>query len=138
MQEDWDRHYDQLSDHGRYLLRERYRDHTDRILDEVKFIGDQFAQDPQNKAFGEAVERLFTDLGRDSSGNVSFKPHLLKDLRDVILPGIFENVRYVPIPRIEVSDPMADVVSLPSSKEALVQRITSFRSWKTLSSRVIT
>jgi len=28
----------------------------------------------------------------------------------VIIPGIFENTRYVPIPRIEVSDPMVDVV----------------------------
>ncbi|KNG90436.1 hypothetical protein ANOM_001056 [Aspergillus nomiae NRRL 13137] len=130
MQEDWDRHYDQLSDHGRYLLRERYRDHTDRILDEVKFIGEQFAHDPQNKAFGEAVERLFTDLGRDSSGNVSFKPHLLTDLRDVILPGIFENVRYVPIPRIEVSDPMADVVveNLVVESDNLMPNVVEFGS----------
>ncbi|KAJ1715563.1 hypothetical protein AFLA70_203g002011 [Aspergillus flavus AF70] len=130
MQEDWDRHYDQLSDHGRYLLRERYRDHTDRILDEVKFIGDQFAQDPQNKAFGEAVEKLFLDLGRDSSGNVSFKPHLLTDLRDVILPGIFENVRYVPIPRIEVSDPMADVVveNLVVESDNLMPNVVEFGS----------
>jgi hypothetical protein len=42
---------------------------------------------------------------------VSFKKHLVKDLGTVILPSIFENVRYVPIPRIEVADPMADVVS---------------------------
>ena len=39
-----------------------------------------------------------------------FKPHLVKDLTDVILPGIFENIRYVPIPRIEFSDPMVDAV----------------------------
>ncbi|KAE8383585.1 hypothetical protein BDV26DRAFT_251261 [Aspergillus bertholletiae] len=130
MQEDWDRHYDRLSDHGRYLLRERYRDHTDRILDEIKFIGDQFAQDPQNKAFGEALERLFSDLGRDSSGNISLKPHLLKDLRDVILPGIFENVRYVPIPRIEVSDHMADVVveNLVVESDNLMPNVVEFGS----------
>ncbi|KAE8387870.1 hypothetical protein BDV23DRAFT_160112 [Aspergillus alliaceus] len=129
-QDDWDRHYDQLADHGRYLLRERYRNHTDRILDEIKFIGDQFAQDPQNKAFGESVERLFTDLGRDPSGNVSFKPHLLTDLRDVILPGIFENVRYVPIPRIEVSDPMADVVveNLVIESDNLMPNVVEFGS----------
>jgi hypothetical protein len=33
---------------------------------------------------------------------------------------VFENIRYVPIPRIEVSDPMADVVSqalLPRMRE---------------------
>ncbi|KAE8349785.1 hypothetical protein BDV28DRAFT_140465 [Aspergillus coremiiformis] len=130
IQEDWDRHYEQLSDHGQYLLRERYRNHTDRILHEFKFIGDQFTHDPQNKAFGEAVEKLFTDLGRDSSGNVAFKSHLLRDLRDIILPAIFENVRYVPIPRIEVSDPIVDAVveNLVIESDNLMPNVVEFGS----------
>lgn len=111
MQDSWNREWNQLSDHGRYLLRDRYKDHTDNILDEIRFIGKQFAEDPLNKAFGNSMEKLFNDLGRDSNGNVSFKKHLLRDIRDVILPATFENVRYVPVPRIEVSDPVADVVS---------------------------
>jgi hypothetical protein len=41
---------------------------------------------------------------------MKFKPHLLKDLTDVILPAFFENIRYIPIPRIEYSDPMVDAV----------------------------
>ncbi|KAI9932892.1 hypothetical protein MW887_009144 [Aspergillus wentii] len=110
MEEDCNREWNQLYDHGRYLLRDRYKNHTDRILDEIKFVGDQFNRDPQNKAFANSMEKLFNDLGRDSDGNVKFKKHLLKDIGNVILPGIFENVRYVPVPRIEVSDPMADVV----------------------------
>lgn len=114
MEEDCNREWNQLYDHGRYLLRDRYKNHTDRILDEIKFVGDQFNRDPQNKAFANSMEKLFNDLGRDSDGNVKFKKHLLKDIGNVILPGIFENVRYVPVPRIEVSDPMADVVSLSS------------------------
>lgn len=112
MQDDCEQEWNRLYDHGRYLLRDRYKDHTDRILDELRFIGDQFNQDPQNRAFRGALEKLFNDLGRDANGNVAFKGHLLKDVRDVILPSIFENVRYVPVPRIEVSDPMADVVSV--------------------------
>lgn len=104
--DDWNRLYDQ----GRFLLRERYRDHTDRILDELKFLGDQFDQDPQNRAFGDAVQKLFLDLGNDENGKAAFKPHLIKDLTEVIIPAIFENTRYVPIPRIEVSDPMIDAV----------------------------
>ena len=111
MEDDCTRQWDQLTDHGRYLLRDRYRDHTDRILDEMKFLGDQFNKDPQNKAFGDSVQKLFDDLGRDTSGNMAFKKHLLRDIRDVILPAILEDVRYVPVPRIEVSDPSADVVS---------------------------
>lgn len=103
---EWDRLYDS----GNFLLRERYRNHTNRVVDEVKFLADQFEQDAQNKAFGDAMNKLFLDLGNDENGKPAFKKHLLKDLSNVILPGIFENVRYIPIPRIEYSDPMADAI----------------------------
>ncbi|KAH8668267.1 hypothetical protein BGZ60DRAFT_487882 [Tricladium varicosporioides] len=102
--------WNQLYDHGNFLLRDRYRNHTDRILDEVKFLADQFDQDPQNKRFGESLQKLFTDLGNDQNGKPTFKPHLIKDLTDVIIPGIFVSLQYVPIPRIEYSDPMIDAV----------------------------
>ncbi|KAK6384602.1 hypothetical protein LTS17_002165 [Exophiala oligosperma] len=102
--------WNQLYDQGHHLFRERYREHTDRLLDEVKFIGNQFDEDPQNQAFGNAVQKLFLDLGNDENGKATFKPHLIKDLTDVIIPAIFENTRYVPIPRIEVSDPQIDAV----------------------------
>jgi len=102
--------WNQLYDEGRELLRGRYRGHTDRIADEFRFIGQQFDADPQNRAFANSITKLFNDLGHDDEGNVAFKPHLVKDLQDVILPGIFENVRYIPIPRIEYSDPMVDAV----------------------------
>ncbi|KAH8123281.1 hypothetical protein LI328DRAFT_135434 [Trichoderma asperelloides] len=104
--DEWNRLYDK----GRYLLREKYRSHTDRVIDEVRFIVDQFEQDPQNKAFGVAVQKLFKDLGNDESGKPAFKPHLVKDLTEVIIPAIFENIAYVPIPRIEYSDPQVDAV----------------------------
>lgn len=104
--QDWNRLYD----HGNYLLRNKYRGHTDRVVDELKFIGDQFDQDAQNKAFAASVEKLFKDLGQDVNGKSTFKPHLVKDLRDVILPAIFENVAYIPVPRIEYSDPQVDAV----------------------------
>jgi len=102
--------WNQLYDKGNFLLRDRYRDHTDRVLDEFKFFGEQFDKDPQNKAFGESMQRLFNDLGQDQNGQAEFKPHLLKDLSEVIIPGFFEHIRYVPIPRIEYSDPMIDAV----------------------------
>jgi len=104
--EEWNR----LHDRGNYLLRNKYKNHTDRILDEVKFLADQFDQDPQNKAFAASLNKLFTDLGNDENGKPTFKPHLIKDLTDVILPAIFENVAYIPVPRIEYSDPQIDAV----------------------------
>ncbi|KAF7194482.1 hypothetical protein HII31_04287 [Pseudocercospora fuligena] len=104
--EEWNRLYD----HGNFLLRDRYRNHTDRIVDEVKFLAGQFEEDPQNKAFGESMDKLFKDLGNDSDGKPEFKPHLVKDLTEVLIPAFFENVRYIPIPRIEVSDPQIDAI----------------------------
>ncbi|KAF2838047.1 hypothetical protein M501DRAFT_1017080 [Patellaria atrata CBS 101060] len=104
--DEWNDIYDQ----GHFLLRDRYRNHTDRILDEFKFIGNQFDEDPQNTALANAVNKLFKDLGNDENGNATFKPHLLKDISDVILPAVFENIRYVPIPRIEYTDPQFDAI----------------------------
>lgn len=102
--------WNQIYDDGHHLLRGRYRGHTDRIADEFKFLGEQYDADPLNKQFAESVNKLFLDLGNDENGKTTFKPHLVKDLTDVILPAVFENVRYVPIPRIEYSDPMIDAV----------------------------
>ncbi|EFX03202.1 hypothetical protein CMQ_3131 [Grosmannia clavigera kw1407] len=103
---DWDKIYD----HGKYLLRGKYNSQTNRVLDEVKFVGEQFDKDPQNKAFGESVRRLLIDLGNDENGKPKFKPHLVKDLTNVIIPTALENISYIPIPRIEYSDPQIDAV----------------------------
>lgn len=103
---DWDRLYEQ----GRYLLRDKYRGTTDKIIDEAMFFLDQFDQDPQNKEFGLAVQQLFTHLGQDQDGKPAFKSHLVKDLTDVIIPAFIENVQYIPVPRIEYQDPQIDLV----------------------------
>ncbi|KAI5860480.1 hypothetical protein GGS23DRAFT_599297 [Durotheca rogersii] len=104
--EEW--HY--LYDHGNYLLRQKYKSNTDRVVDEVKFLADQFEQDAQNKAFATSLEKLFKDLGNGENGRAVFKPHLIKDLTGVILPAAFERIAYIPIPRIEYSDPEIDAV----------------------------
>ncbi len=102
--------WNQLSDKGNSLLRDRYKDHTNRVLDEFKFFGLQFDEDAQNKRFAASMQKLFNDLGNDQNGKPTFKTHLVKDLSSVIVPGIFESVRYVPIPRIEYTDPMVDMI----------------------------
>lgn len=110
LEEDSTQEYNKLYDHGNFLLRNRYRDHTDRLFDEFKFLGDQFSVDPDNKRFGDALQKLFKDLGNDESGKAVFKKDLVKDITQVIIPDIFESVRYMPIPRIEYSDPKFDAI----------------------------
>ena len=102
--------WNNLYDRGNFLLRDRYRNHTDRVVDEIKFLADQFDQDPLNKKFADSINHMLQSLGHDQNGKPTFKPHLLKDLSEVILPGIFESIRYVPIPRIEFSDSQVDAV----------------------------
>ena len=130
MQDAANEEWNQLQDKGNFLLRDRYRDHTNRILDEIKFFGQQFDEDPMNKRFAASVQKLFTDLGNDQNGKPTFKKHLVKDLTDVILPGIFESVRYVPVPRIEYTDPMVDAIieNLVIESDNLAPNSFEFRS----------
>ena len=124
--QEWDRLYD----HGKYLLREKYRAHTDRVIDEIKFVADQFDKDPQNQAFGQACQKLFNALGNDENGKPTFKPHLLKDLGEVILPAVMENIAYIPIPRIEYSDPQFDAVieNLVLESDNFMPNVAEFNS----------
>jgi len=110
LQPDSSHKWHRLEDQGRFLLRERYRDHTDRLLNEAKFFGEQFQHDSESVVFGNAIQKLFEDLGTDENGNPAFKKHLLKDVTDIILPQLFDSIRYVPLPRIEFSDHQMDAV----------------------------
>ncbi|POS88101.1 hypothetical protein EPUL_000528, partial [Erysiphe pulchra] len=102
--------WNEIFDKGDLLLRNRYRNRADQFLSEIKFLAEQFDQDPLNKRFAQATEKLFFDLGHDENGNSSFKPQLLKDLTEIIIPTLLENIRYIPIPRIEYSDEIVDLV----------------------------
>ncbi|CAK7221553.1 hypothetical protein SCUCBS95973_004538 [Sporothrix curviconia] len=104
--DDWNKLYD----HGKYLLREKYRPQSDNVANQVKFLADQFDKDPQNQAFGKSLKKLFYDLGNDENGKQVFKPHLVKDVTNVILPAALESIAYIPIPRIEYTDSQVDAV----------------------------
>jgi hypothetical protein len=91
--EEWNK----LQEQGQYFLNDRYKDHTDRLNDEITRWFNYMGNDPDSVAFGNKVQKLFTDLGQDKNGNIQFKPHLLSDVTDVIVPGFFENLRYVPV-----------------------------------------
>ena len=102
--------WNQIYDKGHFLLRERYRNHTQRVMDEITSLGKQFDEDPLNHKFGATVQKLFQELGNDENGKPVFKKHLIEDVSKVIIPGFFESVRYVPVPRIEYTDPMVDAI----------------------------
>jgi hypothetical protein len=124
--DEWNRLYDQ----GQYLLRDRYREHSNHVIDEVKYMAEQFDRDPLNKQFGASMQKLFNDLGNDENGKPTFKPHLVTDLTNVILPDLFENIAYVPLPRIEYTDPMMDAIveNLVIESDNLMPNVFEFGS----------
>ncbi|KAK9467998.1 hypothetical protein V1512DRAFT_124806 [Lipomyces arxii] len=102
--------FHELSYRGKEIFSNNYKDYGPRFTDEFNYLMSQFANDPLNKDFGNSMTTMFNDLGTNESGSVTFKPRLVKDITNVILPEMLEKVRYVPLPRIEYTDHMIDVV----------------------------
>ncbi|EGD90146.1 hypothetical protein H112_02619 [Trichophyton rubrum D6] len=123
---EWNRLYDE----GRFLLTKRYKKDTDEVVEEGKFLANQFDEDPLNKEFGQSLKKFFDHLGHDASGNIVFQKNLLKDFVNTVLPGTLANLSYIPLPRIEVSDPMIDVVieNLAVQCDNLMPNIMEFSS----------
>lgn len=102
--------YTDLEERGRNYANGRYKEHFDRLSGEFSRFFDEMSRDPQNVKFGNSVQKLLDDLGTDKDGNVTFKKHLLTDVTNVIIPSALTKINYVPIPRIEVSDPKVDLI----------------------------
>jgi len=99
-----------LSDHGQQLAQHKYRPEFKRLSYEAQSFVKHFDADQTNKAFGQSVQKLCLDLGQDENGKPKFKPHLVKDLTNVIIPAFLEHLHYVPLPRMEYSDKMIDLI----------------------------
>ncbi|KAL7423409.1 hypothetical protein Q5752_000989 [Cryptotrichosporon argae] len=100
----------QLKESGKYFFQDKYRDHWNRLWDEVKAWFIALADDPLNHRFGEDWKRLVKDLLFDHEGNMTFKPKLWADIRHTVLPQLIRQIGYVPIPRAEYSDEKIDLV----------------------------
>lgn len=88
----------------------KYKPHADRIWDELQIFTRGMAEDPLNKQFGENWHALFKDLIYDEAGKPTFKSQLIEDIVQTILPSLLTEVSYVPLPRIEYTDPDVDLV----------------------------
>ncbi|KKF94975.1 putative protein C32A11.02c [Ceratocystis platani] len=110
LEDDCSDDWEELYSIGHALLRTRYKQQTDRIADEIKFIAQQFDEDEQNAAFAKATKKVFKSLGEGEDGHIQFKPHLVKDLFEVFLPSLLSKISYIPLPRIEFSSTDFDVI----------------------------
>ena len=119
----------ELRESGRRFYDDKYKAHFDGLFESIGQWFRAMGEDPLNKRFGDDWARLTRDLLFDSEGSLKFKPDLWMDVRKVILPAIVDQVScciseyvyvlrslphtqvgYVPIPRIEYTDDMLDLV----------------------------
>lgn len=99
-----------LKENGKGFFSERYRPHREAWINAVQNWFTAYADDPLNVQLGEDVKRLTKNLVLDSDGKLTYKPHLLNDIRSVILPELLNYIGYVPVPRIEYTDKQFDLV----------------------------
>jgi len=100
----------QLRESGRKFWDERYRAHREELFHSIEEFFLAYNEDPLNKQLGVDVKQLVKDLALDGDGNLKYKPHLINDLRHVIIPAVATQIGYVPIPRAEYTDNQFDIV----------------------------
>ncbi|KAG1468340.1 hypothetical protein G6F56_003883 [Rhizopus delemar] len=99
-----------LMDRGHQVLRGNYDDHLQNLTNESRRYMNLMAEDGMSRELGDRFTAIHRDLWLDSAGDPAFKPQLLNDMRISLLPALMDEIRHIPIPRIEYSDKQFDVV----------------------------
>jgi len=106
---DYVQHGSKLIDRGRYLLQDRYSEHTNRLADEAKQFNSALQSDRLTSQWTHDFETLISDTFLDERGFPTVKFELIKDFGK-ILPIVGEKLKYLPLPRIENSDEEYDYI----------------------------
>ena len=93
-----------LTDSGKRFWDHKYRGHREDLFNAIEEFAYAYNEDPLNRQLGVDIKNLIKDLGTDDQGKITYKPHLIADLRHVILPSVLGSIGYIPIPRAEYTD----------------------------------
>lgn len=115
----------QLMDTGNHMIKGKYRGNLHFLSSESRKIMNLMAEDHISKELNHRIATIHRDLWMDSEGNPAFKPQLLNDMRMTLLPAFIDEIKYIPIPRIDYSDPQFDIVieNLVISGESLLPNV---------------
>ena len=126
----------ELMDQGNHLIKGRYKEHLNFLSSESRKYMNLMAEDEVSKELHARIAKIHRDLWMDKEGNPAFKPQLLNDMRMTLLPAFIDEIKYIPIPRIEYSDPQYDIIieNLILSGDSLLpnvfdSKIESFNSF---------
>ncbi|KAN0063240.1 hypothetical protein ACQY0O_004404 [Thecaphora frezii] len=126
----------ELYDHAQAMLKasgkdanrelNRLKKDFDEVLDEVTTFAEGFEEDPELRELGQRMQKLADDVdflkirdtfGKGGSGIGGFVNTirtdaglLVRDVVEVVIPRMIQEIREVPFPRIEYASPEADVV----------------------------
>ena len=92
LDEESDHEAQELQDSGKYFFTDKYKGHQERLFDEIQLWFTAMGDDPLNRRLGDDVKRLTKDLLFNSEGNLTFKPKLWNDIRNVILPTVIKQI----------------------------------------------
>jgi len=82
----------ELQDSGKYFFTDKYKGHQERLFDEIQLWFQAMGDDPLNIRFGDDIKRITKDLLFNAEGNLTFKPKLWNDIRNVILPSLIRQI----------------------------------------------
>ncbi|KAI8084573.1 uncharacterized protein BX664DRAFT_266122 [Halteromyces radiatus] len=99
----------QLLERGRSEQFDSYRRTINEAFDQAISFFNAIAQDPTAIEIRNALKNIKRDLWLDEEGNMTFKPHLFKDIAVTVIPAVLDQVNSVPIPHIEYHDDKIDV-----------------------------
>lgn len=99
-----------LRESGRRFWDQKYRGHREDLFESIEDFFHAYNEDPLNKQLGVEIKNLVKSLVLDKNGSLTYKSHLISDLRHTIIPAVVESIGYVPIPRIEYTDKDFDIV----------------------------
>ncbi|OBZ91473.1 Uncharacterized protein C32A11.02c [Choanephora cucurbitarum] len=98
-----------LMEDGKKIVKGNYKDHLNNLSNEARKLMRLMAEDDISKELNHRVTAIHRDMWMDEEGNPAFKPQLLNDLKMTLLPAFIDEIKYVPLPRIEYSDSQFDV-----------------------------
>ncbi|KAF8426692.1 hypothetical protein EV426DRAFT_636185 [Tirmania nivea] len=105
----------ELFDRSKHLLEiktDTYNWHVGKLFNEVGAFTTAIQNDKANRRVVAASQKVWSDAVVVDSrhGGVRFRTKLARDMRDVMLPKLIEEIKYIPLPRIEYQDRDYDVI----------------------------
>ncbi|KAI5796891.1 hypothetical protein FPQ18DRAFT_255807 [Pyronema domesticum] len=105
----------ELYNRSQELLNEkqdRYRPDVENLFTELRAFIDAIRNDRESLRLVKASKKVYSDIVRtDKYGNFrGFKKRIIWDIIEVIFPKFIDEIKYIPIPRIEYQDRDYDLI----------------------------